>query len=898
MPQCPGCASDIGVDSRFCPECGVPLGARRSTAGTTIATMAMPSSSSRVSAAIADLDEGRFLPGTLLADRYRIVGQLGKGGMGEVYRATDLRLAQTVALKFLPETAAHDPALLARFYNEVRIARQITHPNVCRVYDLGEFEGVPFISMQFVDGENLGSLLTRIGRLPVDKGVEIVRRLCAGLAAAHAQGVLHRDLKPANIMIDGRGQVLIMDFGLAGVAEEIRGADIRSGTPAYMSPEQLAGAEVTVQSDIYALGLVMYEIFAGRRAWEAESLADLIRLRNESRPAELSSIARDIDPAVERIILRCLEPDRSKRPPTALAVSAALPGGDPLAAALAAGETPSPEMVAAAGSQEAMQPWRAVACLAAIIVLLATIVAISPWLILAGTVDLQMPPDALAVQARRLIHQFGYTGPAADSASGFDFSGDYIGYLYGKGAKNRRPWPQIANLQPSPIYYWYRQSPTPLEPINFDDLGLVTPDDPQQNVSGMALVALDPYGRLMTFSAVPPQVDKSAASAALPDAAPLFSAAGLDMKAFHDALPEWVPTQAVDARAAWSGTLPHRPELPVRVEAAWWRGRPVYFDIVGPWSKPWRMQVEEGGWTQHINRYIWIAVELVFILGAALLAWRNHKLGRGDRQGAYRLAVLGFTLSFCAWILKSHFVATAWLGHAFVAALSDSLGAGFILWLAYLALEPAIRRRWPHIIIGWTRLLSGKWRDPMVGRDLLYGVVLGLGLNAFFACTTIYDLHQGGLPQASTRLDTLLGFPHVVHEILRQFLGSFQSALSFFLIFFVLRMIVRRDWLAVVLFGLLFSIRGIGQDQQMLSMAMSFVIYAGVVTLLLRFGLLPAVIMMFLTDLLVATVFTTHFGAWYGTSSLVVTVFVLVLALFGFRKAMGPQRLLAGWLEE
>src|SRR5579884_1166039 len=458
MPQCPGCASDIGVDSRFCPECGVPLGARRSTAGTTIATMAMPSSSSRVSAAIADLDEGRFLPGTLLADRYRIVGQLGKGGMGEVYRATDLRLGQTVALKFLPETAAHDPALLARFYNEVRIARQITHPNVCRVYDLGEFEGVPFISMQFVDGENLGSLLTRIGRLPVDKGVEIVRRLCAGLAAAHSQGVLHRDLKPANIMIDGRGQVLITDFGLAAVAEEIQGADIRSGTPAYMSPEQLAGTEVTARSDIYSLGLVMYEIFAGKRAWEAESLPDLIRVRQESRPAELSGVARDIDPAIERIVLRCLDPNPARRPASALNVAAALPGGDPLQAALAAGETPSPEMVAAAGTQEAMQPWRAMACLAAAFVMLGVIVVMNPWQLMAGTVDFEIPPEALAVQARRIIQREGYTAPAADSALAFDYSWSYIGFLASQSAKKPLPWAKLANSQPSPIYYWYRQS--------------------------------------------------------------------------------------------------------------------------------------------------------------------------------------------------------------------------------------------------------------------------------------------------------------------------------------------------------------------------------------------------------------------------------------------------------
>ena len=166
------------------------------------------------------IDHGRFAPGDLVAERYRIVGLLGRGGMGEVYRADDLRLGQPVALKFLPATLARDPMQLARFHAEVRLARQVSHPNVCRVYDIGEADGRHFLSMEYVDGEDLASLLRRIGRLPQDKAVEIARQLCAGLAAAHERGVLHRDLKPANVMLDGRGQVRITDFGLAALADD------------------------------------------------------------------------------------------------------------------------------------------------------------------------------------------------------------------------------------------------------------------------------------------------------------------------------------------------------------------------------------------------------------------------------------------------------------------------------------------------------------------------------------------------------------------------------------------------------------------------------------------------------------------------------------------------------
>ncbi len=203
------------------------------------ATVVVPASTSQN--APPNSDEGRFVPGTLVAGRYRIISLLGRGGMGEVYRATDLTLSQPVALKFLPDSGPDHLRALERFHNEVRVARQVSHPNVCRVYDVGEADGMPYISMEYVDGEDLSSLLQRIGRLPADKAMEIARRICAGVAAAHDKGVIHRDLKPANIMLDRRGNVVIMDFGLAAVADQLRGAEARSGTPAYMAPEQLRG---------------------------------------------------------------------------------------------------------------------------------------------------------------------------------------------------------------------------------------------------------------------------------------------------------------------------------------------------------------------------------------------------------------------------------------------------------------------------------------------------------------------------------------------------------------------------------------------------------------------------------------------------------------------------------
>ena len=294
---------------------------------------------------------GGFTPGTILADRYRIIGLLGRGGMGEVYRADDLKLGQPVALKFLPPKLAEDPVRRERFFAEVRITRQLSHPNICRVYDIAEIDGRHFLSMEFIDGEDLASLLKRIGHLSNEKALDIARQLAAGLAAAHERGVLHRDLKPANIMLDGHGRVRITDFGLAIAAEDETQAAEIAGTPAYMAPEQLAGKGATVRSDMYSLGLVLYEIYTGKKAFTATTLAELREQKETHTPRAISEIREGMDPVVERLIRRCMERDPNARPSSVAQLALALPGGDPLAAALAAGETPSPEMVAASGRE-------------------------------------------------------------------------------------------------------------------------------------------------------------------------------------------------------------------------------------------------------------------------------------------------------------------------------------------------------------------------------------------------------------------------------------------------------------------------------------------------------------------------------------------------------------------
>jgi hypothetical protein len=271
-----------------------------------------------------------YAPGTVLAGRYRIIEMLGRGGMGVVFRADDERLGHPVALKFLPSALAHDHRRLQQFHNEVRLSRQISHPNVCDVYDIGDADGHLFLSMEYVEGRDLARILRQSasgtggsGGLAEVEAVDLARQICAGLAAVHARGVLHRDLKPANIMITADGVARLMDFGIAmsGAADDP--GHVTEGTPAYMAPEQLVERQVSVRSDIYALGLVMYELFTGRRLFEAKTLAELTT-DQAAVPIRVPPDLAHVNPRLREVVLQCLDRDPRKRPASAEAVAGML----------------------------------------------------------------------------------------------------------------------------------------------------------------------------------------------------------------------------------------------------------------------------------------------------------------------------------------------------------------------------------------------------------------------------------------------------------------------------------------------------------------------------------------------------------------------------------------------
>lgn len=922
MARCNSCGTELPPRARFCSSCGKTVSTddiptllndaapplSPDEVPTLVSSKPLPappqsprptSKSSYPSSSSTALNHGRFLPGSFLAERYRIVALLGRGGMGEVYRADDLTLGQPVALKFLPEEASKDPGLLERFRGEVRIARKVSHPNVCRVYDVGEVDGLTYFTMEYVDGEDLASLLRRIGRLPNDKAIDIARQLCAGLAAAHAKGVLHRDLKPANIMLDGRGQAVITDFGLAALTDQVPGAEVRSGTPAYMAPEQLAGKEVTEKSDLYSLGLVLYEVFTGKRAFSADNLTDLVRSRTAGDISRPSSFVKDLDPLVERVILRCLEPEPANRPANALSVAAALPGGDPLAAALAAGETPSPQMVAAAGEIEGMKPMSALLCLGACIFgMVAALVLMSRTDAL-GRVPLDLSPDVLTHKARDIVAQLGYNPKPVDSAIDFDYDVDYQRWV--EDNDNHPDWNRILGEQPPVLSFWYRQSPRYMIPLEQERLmtpGIVTFSDPPTTQSGMVNLRLDTQGKLTYLQALPPQVEEDSTPAKPVDWNLLFAAAGLDASQLESAAPQWNSLASTDTRAAWTGKWPGSGRA-LRVEAGAWHGKPVFFRLIGPWTRPERMRPFEETRRGKIGQVVQVTLFLLVVFGAAALARRQYKRGKGDRQGAVRLATTIFILQMALWLCFGHFVPDMDVLGLFAFSISSALFASTLSWILYMALEPYVRKLWPQTIISWSRLVSGRVRDPLVGRDVLFGVMLGLTWVLLYGIRLNLVISRLGESPQLLSTDYLLGLRSTLGAWFVQLPGGIQGTLFFFVILIALHSLLRNRWAAAAAFVAVFTLlKTLGSQHPGIQAPFQILIYGIAAFALVRFGLITLAVAVFVANIMLNLPVTFDFSRWYVPATLSVPIGILVLAVWSFYSALGGHKLIKGEMLE
>ena len=297
--KCPKCHHKNPDDTNFCGKCGKKISPAEEISPTE--TLKAPTRELSV--------------GSILASRYQIIEELGKGGMGSVYKVIDNELSEKVALKLLKPEIAADEETIERFRNELKLARKISHKNVCRMYHLSKIEDTQYITMEYVSGEDLKSLIRKIGQLPVAKAVSIAQQVCEGLDAAHKLGVVHRDLKPQNIMIDDEGNARIMDFGIARSlkAKGITEAGVMIGTPEYMSPEQVEGMETDHRSDIYSLGVILYEMVAGRVPFEGDTTISIALKHKKDTPPNPREFNAQVPEDLSWLILRCMEKGKERR---------------------------------------------------------------------------------------------------------------------------------------------------------------------------------------------------------------------------------------------------------------------------------------------------------------------------------------------------------------------------------------------------------------------------------------------------------------------------------------------------------------------------------------------------------------------------------------------------------
>jgi serine/threonine protein kinase/Flp pilus assembly protein TadD len=301
--RCPKCGTDNAEDSRYCRSCATPLTPE-------------PQRDSKIAVTETLQTQKRELTtGSTFAGRYQVIEELGKGGMGRVYKVYDTEIKEKIGLKLLRPELGIDEELIERFRNELRLARKIGHRNVCKMFDLNKAEGAYYLTMEFVPGEDLKRLIRKVGQMPAEKTISIARQICEGLAEAHGLGIVHRDLKPQNVMVDEGGNAKIMDFGIARslAAKGITGAGVLIGTPEYMSPEQVEGRDVDERSDIYSLGVILFEMVTGRVHFEGDT-PFTVGVKHKSEPPR---DPRELNPQVTeelgRLILRCLAKEKEKR---------------------------------------------------------------------------------------------------------------------------------------------------------------------------------------------------------------------------------------------------------------------------------------------------------------------------------------------------------------------------------------------------------------------------------------------------------------------------------------------------------------------------------------------------------------------------------------------------------
>ncbi len=429
--------------------------------------------------------------------------------------------------------------------------------------------------------------------------------------------------------------------------------------------------------------------------------------------------------------------------------------------------------------------------------------------------------------------------------------------------------------------FWYRESPQDLVGI-YSLNTLPRYDDPPLESSGMIRLRTDREGRLLDLEAVPPQKEPPAATPAF-DWSRLFAAAGFDLVKWQPAEPDWTPLANWDARAAWTGADPVTGST-LRIEAAAWRGRPVFFRVIGAWTKAERMQLSTG------EQVPWLALVVVYIAFAAacFIAWFNHKQGKGDQRGALALAMLYFIcMAAGRYLATPHSTTSQEIDTFWRVVAVSGLNAG-LAWVLYLALEPWVRKRWPHTMIGWTRYVAKGIRDPLVGRDLLIGAAAG----ALFAVATYIQLACHGASGAPNipAFGALTGVRHSVYLLSQSICNSMFTSLFLFFVFFVLRVLLRKQWLAAAAFIALTTLIIAGPGSNWIDRPFQAAYAALFAFILLRFGLLALMVAIAAQDVLG----NVPWSAEPSALNLVALAVVAIVALYGFRTSLAGRPILRG----
>jgi hypothetical protein len=421
--------------------------------------------------------------------------------------------------------------------------------------------------------------------------------------------------------------------------------------------------------------------------------------------------------------------------------------------------------------------------------------------------------------------------------------------------------------------------------------GSINEDDPEQTMSGMIDVRLDPQGRLTYFEEMPPQKEDSTGQTfPPPDWKALFAASGLDMSKFQPAAPIWTSLAASDLRQAWTGEWPGYKSRPLRVEAAAWHGSPVFFSLIGPWTPAARMPSSEiSGASRVANEILAAIVLFIPTVAAAFLARFNFVRGKGDRRGAMLLAIVVFALHMALWVFQTHFSSAANFIYLLVLAIGTALFWGGAVWMLYLALEPYVRRYWPQAIVSWVRVLAGRWRDPLVGRDVLYGAVLGTIFCDLYGIR--YHL-EGRFGAAPSRLGVeYFGNARMaIATWLQHIPSSISSTLLLFLLLFLFRVMLRKSWLAAVAFVLLFTaLKSLGSSYPALEWPIEAILYSAFAFGALRFGLVTLAAALYTANLGLNIPVTLNTSEWYFTGSVLALASIAALAIWGFYIALAGQ---------